>query len=99
MDLVSLTSQFAAPYERVEYSDEDYTMSDEKGILCFLSTSYQPPTGYAEIFDHIPRFPRVHMFAIIFTHRICVGPGAPFGYGVGPAVEYQISLGHWVSSA
>lgn len=98
LELVSLTSQFAAPYDRVEYSEEDYTMSDEKGILCFLSTSYQHPTGSAEIFDHISRSPRVHMFVIIFTHRICVGPGVPFGFGVGPVVEYQISVGHWVCS-
>lgn len=97
LELVSLRSQFIAPYERPNYSEEDYTVCDDRGLLCFLSTSYQPPTGCAEIFDHIPRFPRVHMFAIVYTYRMCVGPGVPFGFGVGPLVEYQISLGHWVS--
>ena len=99
LELVTFKNQFAAPYDRKPYSQEDYTICDENGLLCFLSTSYQHPVGYAEIFDHVDRMPRVHMFIIIFTHRIYVGPGAPFGFGVGPLVEYQVDFGHWVSLA
>ena len=97
LELVSIRPQFIAPYNQIIYSEEDHTICDDKGLLCFLSASYQNPTGHAEIFDHVPRSPRVHMFAIVYTYRLCIGPGVPFGFGVGPLVEYQISAGHWVS--
>ena len=97
MELVTFKNQFAAPYKREPYSREDYTICDENGLLCFLSTSYQNPVGHSEVFDHVARMPRVHMFIIVYTHRIYVGPGAPFGFGIAPLVEYQVGFGHWVS--
>lgn len=45
LELVTFKNQFAAPYVRKPYSPEDFTICDENGLLCFLSTSYQHPVG------------------------------------------------------
>lgn len=97
LELVTFSMQYAMHCTPTRIMNDDISVWDGLGLLCIMNTSFQHPSDPAEsIFDHTDGMARVNLFCLVYSYRICTGPGVPVTREMGQPVSYRTEAGHWV---